>query len=183
MVFMKQKHFHLLILIAAIVFVFLAWVPWITDSDARDTIRMRCSQRNWSGDCYVYNYDEAQHIKENVHVVWIPFGRWITDYEGWRFVMFWNSYFSFFGMFPFEVPIESRPCEHFPNLPFLQEQFRQNNAAIQELDAAWISVDEVPHCSGRGFINIQYGTVYDKEQIKELVTEIFGGIPVKWTNV
>lgn len=74
-----------LAVVAAIaILLLLAWAPWLTDENVKEMVR--------SNKMFMLQHGPGTG-QENpeMHVGWVPFGRWVTTYEGGWFVTFYGA--------------------------------------------------------------------------------------------
>lgn len=74
----------LLLLIALLILSIFAWAPWLSKDDARIIVK---TYKNFQQQHTV----EKQTENPEIHVLWLPFCRWVTTYEGGWLVCFWQS--------------------------------------------------------------------------------------------
>ena|SRR3989344_1888390 len=97
-----KKHTKIILVISILLIIVLAWAPWITDEYAKNkVIRKVCSSveyKNGSEICILNSNFQGGSwegtgmlIKDIVAgVIWVPFGRYVTNFEGMEFVPFYG---------------------------------------------------------------------------------------------
>ena len=86
---MTSRKYISLSIIIGIILVIIALItmysPWLTDNEVRQIVRNNPN--------FVQNHEKINHeISDNqIHITHIPFGRWVTTFEGGWFVGFWNG--------------------------------------------------------------------------------------------
>lgn len=79
-----KKHLIILLIALAVVITgILTWSPWLRDKEVRSIVR---SNKNFR-EQHPAGSDRAN---PELHVLKIPFGRFVTTYEGGWFVWFWQ---------------------------------------------------------------------------------------------
>ncbi len=82
---MRRETIALLALVLVLFLaVLLARCPWITDDYARETVKTDVN--------FIRQHGSGTGLENpEIHVAWIPFGRWVTTYEGGWLVTFYGG--------------------------------------------------------------------------------------------
>ncbi|MBI2552814.1 hypothetical protein HYW17_05975 [Candidatus Uhrbacteria bacterium] len=64
--------------------VIIGWAPWLSNNDAKVIVK---TYRNFQEQ----HSAEKQTENPEINVMWLPFCRWVTTYEGGWTVCFWQT--------------------------------------------------------------------------------------------
>jgi len=81
-----KRNTKIILILAIVLLLLLAWAPWITDDYARNKVMLD------SQFIKIHGLGSGQENPE-ITVGWFPFGRWITTYDASWFVSFYGSVF------------------------------------------------------------------------------------------
>ncbi len=80
----KRNFIALLVVLVLIITGILTRAPWLKDEEVRNIVR---SNKNFQEQ----HPAGSEQTNPEIYVFKIPFGRWVTTYEGGWFVWFWQS--------------------------------------------------------------------------------------------
>lgn len=87
-----KKNTKIILVLALLVLMLLAWDPWIDNQAIHDRVFQEKAHKDGTMGWVIYpNGTKQYELICDYKVMWFPFGRWVASCEGGYYVTFWGK--------------------------------------------------------------------------------------------